>query len=369
MMKIFFQSKNNSHSHINDNYRHPQLQQRQQTRLNRFRSMKRIKMLATRERLRSNPFLFSVQHYPMLLLVAIFLILFNNSPLVDAIFPVSLYITKSAGGQKCCSYGGGYGGGTMETFDDGTPLDFYRQQVKKIYGTSGGYDNNGYDMGYGGGGGGGGGGGRSYKPKYRLPSYQQLFKNSFRYPNIIMGGGFMKGDVFGPQGRHTSRKWRGYGRKLVAAIKQYGGGGGYGANDKLTFVQVVPSGASDEYKDSYVTLIADPTKIIAMAQSYNNNNNNNNNNYQFENLNYNNNGGGHQNGDINLYMQQNGQYANNNQFHNAPQMPAYAASNQFEFPILQQQFFQPQNLPKQLEPQLPHPQAFQIIEQSDFRNY
>lgn len=177
---------------------------------------------------------------------------------------VLLFRSPGGGGgnSKCC-YGGGGSGYMMsgshvvEAFDDGTPLSFYRQQVRKLYGKGGG----GYMKGGGGGGymkGGGGGGGHSM-PKYKMPSYQQLFKNSLKYPNIMMGGGFMKGDSFGPMGKHTSKKWRGYGRSLLKQIKE-SGGDGYGGNDRLTNVHVIPSGANDEYNDSYLTMIADSIK-------------------------------------------------------------------------------------------------------------
>ena len=173
------------------------------------------------------------------------------------------------GGSKCC-YGGesdymmsGSGGHVIEAFDDGTPLSFYRQQVRKLYGGGGG---GGYSKGSIGAymKGGKGGGGYSM-PKNKMPSYQQLFKNSLKYPNIMMGGGFMKGDSFGPMGKHTSTKWRGYGRSLLKQIKE---SGGYNdGNDKLTNVHVIPSGANDEYNDSYLTMIADSIKHEAL-QNY-----------------------------------------------------------------------------------------------------
>lgn len=174
-------------------------------------------------------------------------------------------------------YGGGGGGGP--TFDDGTPLSFYRQQVAKMHGRGGGggrgggYGNGSGAGGYSGGGmggymsqnGGGGragrqrGSGRGSKPPGTL---NQLYTNSFRYPNMLMGGGFMQpGDGYGPHGKHTSEKWRGYGKVLVSS-----GGGGYGSGgDKLTQVKVVPSGATDEYKDSYLTMIADTVKQQGQA--------------------------------------------------------------------------------------------------------
>ncbi|OTF69062.1 hypothetical protein BLA29_003462 [Euroglyphus maynei] len=147
------------------------------------------------------------------------------------------------------------GSHVVEAFDDGTPLSFYRQQVRKLYGSGGGGGGS-YMKGGGGYMKGNGGGG---KQKYKMPSYQQLFKNSLKYPNIMMGGGFMKDDPFGPMGEHTSTKWRGYGRILLKQIKE-SGDGGYGGNDRLTNVHVIPSGASDEYNDSYLTMIADSIK-------------------------------------------------------------------------------------------------------------
>ena len=126
-----------------------------------------------------------------------------------------------------------------EVFDDGTPLSYYRQQVARMYGS-----------------GGSGGGGGSYRPAMK---FNQLYTNSFGYQNMLMGGGFLRADDgFGPAGMQTSRKWRGYGRSLLRSKSGYGGYGGGG--DRLTNVHVVPSGAADEYKDSYVTMIADTLK-------------------------------------------------------------------------------------------------------------
>lgn len=149
----------------------------------------------------------------------------------------------------------------MEAFDDGTPLSFYRQRVSQIYG-SGGYSSGGGQGGGGGGGGGGhsggggGGGGGGQKAPMQL---NQLYKNSFGYQSMLMGGALMfKKDHtgFGPAGTHTSKKWRGFGRNLLNKSKSgYGHGG-----DRLTNVHVVASGATDEYKDSYLTMIADTAK-------------------------------------------------------------------------------------------------------------
>ncbi|KAJ6222803.1 hypothetical protein RDWZM_001348 [Blomia tropicalis] len=171
------------------------------------------------------------------------------------------------GGGKCCAsaatrhYRPTYT--RMETFDDGTPLSFYRQQVAKMYGSGGG----GGKMRYGGGGGGGGGGGYGGRGgramggggrNHYKPMVGQLYKNSFGYQNMLMGGGFMKMDNgFGPAGMHTSKKWRGFGRNLVS---KKGGGGYQSDGEKLTNVHVVASGATDEYKDSYLTMIADTNK-------------------------------------------------------------------------------------------------------------
>lgn len=197
---------------------------------------------------------------------------------------------------------------TMETFDDGTPLSFYRQQVAKMYGSgggggsggysggggSGGYQSGGgggrggrmavakYPKGRGGGrggrmvrykvgGGGGGGGGQRYMPSLMkqpklMPNIKQLYTNSFKYQNMLMGGGFLKSDGFGPSGKHTSQKWKGYAKVLISNIKQ-NGPGGYGG-DKLTNVEVVPSGATDYYMDSYVTMIANTLKNGGHGKMY-----------------------------------------------------------------------------------------------------
>lgn len=151
------------------------------------------------------------------------------------------------------SYGGG---GAMEVFDDGTPLSFYRQQVAKMHGGGGGHGGGKYGGGGGGGGHGGGkyggGGGRGMKAHIG-----KLYRNSFKYPNMLMGGGFMKSDGFGPSGQHTSKKWRGYGRGLISTAHH---SKGYMKGDKLTNVRVVKSGATDYYKDSYLTMITNTLK-------------------------------------------------------------------------------------------------------------
>src|SRR5699024_5725786 len=126
-------------------------------------------------------------------------------------------------------------------------------------GGSSGYSSGGGSSGYTSGGGGGGhgymaaggfgSGGGGSQPGMQL---KQLYKNSFGYQSMLMGGGFMKKDLtgFGPAGTQTSKKWHGYGKALLRNKSGYHGG------DKLTNVRVEASGAPDEYKDSYVTMIA-----------------------------------------------------------------------------------------------------------------
>lgn len=182
--------------------------------------------------------------------------------LIFVYFPLFFYRKSMSSGGKCC---GGGGGGSkypqmmaVEAFDDGTPLSFYRQQVAQMYGSGG-------SGAHGGGHGGGHNGGMSYSGGmssggHKKPSMQlnQLYKSSFGYQNMLMGGGFMGKDRtgFGPSGTHTSKKWRGFAKGLLSKAKS-----GYGkSSDKLTNVHVVASGATDEYKDSYLTMITNTLK-------------------------------------------------------------------------------------------------------------